>query len=137
MSRLRRTDFSRLAQPNVITHDRSAARLEELSMDHIAKLDEIITVTLVPLAQRTDTEGRFPREVIAALGQAGLLGLVSATGVGGMGLGLREASELVARVAQTCPSTAMVVCMHYCATVVLEQFGNDVVRKAVAQGRHL
>ncbi len=106
-------------------------------MNHIALLDEIITSTLAPLAQKTDAEGRFPREVITALGQSGLSGLVSATIVGGQGKGLREASEVVSRIAQTCPSTAMVVCMHYCATSVLEQFGPDEVRKAVAQGNHL
>lgn len=106
-------------------------------MNHISLLDEIINSTLVPLAQKTDTEGRFPREVITVLGQSGLLGLVSATSIGGQGKGLREASEVVSRIAQTCPSTAMVVCMHYCATSVLEQFGPDEVRMAVAQGKHL
>jgi alkylation response protein AidB-like acyl-CoA dehydrogenase len=106
-------------------------------MHHIALLDELITSTLAPLAQRTDTEARFPREVITALSQSGLLGLVSAISIGGQGKGLREASEVVSRIAQTCPSTAMVLCMHYCAAVVLEQFGQDEVRKAVAQGKHL
>jgi alkylation response protein AidB-like acyl-CoA dehydrogenase len=106
-------------------------------VNHIAVLDGIVTSTLAPLAQRTDSEGRFPREAITALGRAELLGLVSATDVGGQGKGLREASEVVARIAQTCPSTAMVVCMHYCATAVLEQFGQNAVRKAVAQGKHL
>lgn len=106
-------------------------------MNHLAALDELINGTLTPLAQRTDTEARFPREMIIALGKAGLLGLTSATSVGGMGLGLREASEVVTRVAQACPSTAMVVCMHFCATAVLEQFGSEQIRKEVAQGRHL
>jgi alkylation response protein AidB-like acyl-CoA dehydrogenase len=106
-------------------------------MNHIAVLDEIIAATLVPLAQRTDAEGRFPREAMDALGRAGLLGLVSAASVGGQGKGLDEASAVVARIAQTCPSTAMVLCMHYCATVVLEKFGSDALRQAIAQGRHL
>jgi len=30
-----------------------------------------------------------------------------------------------------------VVCMHYCATAVLEQFGAETVRRSVAQGKHL
>ncbi|AMM26607.1 acyl-CoA dehydrogenase [Variovorax sp. PAMC 28711] len=96
-----------------------------------------MTDTLAPLAQRTDTEGRFPREVIQALGDAGLLGLVSATSVGGMGHGLAEAAQVVSGIAQSCPSTAMVVCMHYCATAVLEQSGSEAVRTAIASGRHL
>lgn len=106
-------------------------------MNPLAALDEVIQHTLAPLAPRTDSEARFPREVISALGDAGLLGLVSAAEVGGHGKGLREASEVVSRIAQTCPSTAMVVCMHYVATQVLEQFAARTVREAVAQGRHL
>jgi alkylation response protein AidB-like acyl-CoA dehydrogenase len=89
------------------------------------------------MAVQTDAERRFPREAISALGEAGLLGLVSSTEVGGSGKGLREASDVVSRIAQACPSTAMVVCMHYCATGVIEQMGPAETRKAIAQGRHL
>lgn len=103
----------------------------------LASLEAIVTQTLEPLALRTDREGRFPREVITALGQAGLLGLVSATAVGGAGQGLNEAVQVVGRIAQVCPSTAMVVCMHYCATAVIEQFGAEALRREVAAGRHL
>ncbi|MGJ7544571.1 acyl-CoA dehydrogenase family protein [Variovorax sp. LT1R16] len=106
-------------------------------MHHLDLLAPVLTDTLAPLAQRTDTEARFPREVVRALGDVGLLGLVSSTSVGGMGLGLAEAAQIVSRIAQTCPSTAMVVCMHYCATAVIEQFGGAPVREAIAQGKHL
>ncbi|WP_454907442.1 acyl-CoA dehydrogenase family protein [Variovorax gossypii] len=106
-------------------------------MNPLEVLAGIETQTLQPSAQRTDSEGRFPRETIQAMGQAGLLGLVSATSVGGQGLGLKEAAQVVSRIAQTCPSTAMVVCMHYCATAVLEQFGPEPVRRAIAEGKHL
>lgn len=106
-------------------------------MNPLAALETIATDILAPLALRTDTEARFPREVIDAMGQAGLLGLVSAAPMGGLGLGLREAAQVVSRIAQECPSTAMIVCMHYCATSVLEQAGSEPVRKAIAAGRHL
>ncbi|MCW5653610.1 acyl-CoA dehydrogenase family protein [Hydrogenophaga sp.] len=106
-------------------------------MNTLDALQPIITDTLEPLALRTDAEARFPREMISALGQAGLLGLVSAVSVGGQGKGLREAVDVVSRIAQTCPSTAMVVCMHYCATAVIEAFGAEPVRRAIAQGQHL
>ncbi len=46
-------------------------------MRHLDVLAPILADTLAPLAQPTDTEGRFPREVIQALGEAGLLGLVA------------------------------------------------------------
>ncbi|RUR70669.1 acyl-CoA dehydrogenase [Variovorax guangxiensis] len=106
-------------------------------MNPLDVLAGIETQTLKPLAQRTDAEARFPRETISALGEAGLLGLVSAASVGGQGLGLKEAAQVVSRIAQTCPSTAMIVCMHYCATAVLEQFGPEETRRAIAKGTHL
>jgi alkylation response protein AidB-like acyl-CoA dehydrogenase len=106
-------------------------------MNPLDVLAGIETETLQPLATRTDSEGRFPRETIQALGKAGLLGLVSAASVGGQGLGLKEATQVVSRIAQTCPSTAMVVCMHYCATAVLEQSGPEATRRAIAEGKHL
>lgn len=106
-------------------------------MDPIDTLARIVTDTVEPLALRTDREGRFPRETITALGEAGLLGLVSAPSVGGLGLGLKEASQVVSRLAQACPSTAMIVCMHYCAVAVIESAGQPAVREAIARGRHL
>lgn len=100
-------------------------------------LERIATEVLEPLALRTDTEARFPREVITAMGEAGLLGLVSASAMGGAGGGLAEAAQVVRRLAQSCPSTAMVVCMHYIAAAVIEAFGSEPMRRAVAAGRHL
>jgi alkylation response protein AidB-like acyl-CoA dehydrogenase len=100
-------------------------------------LATIVSQVVEPLALRTDTEGRFPREAINELARTGLLGLVSATAVGGQGQGLREAAQVVSTLAQTCPSTAMVVCMHYCATQVIEQFGDEGLRREIAAGRHL
>lgn len=106
-------------------------------MSFLQTLEPIITQQLDALAPETDKEGNFPRPVIDALAKAGLLGLISSKDVGGMGLGLAEASAVVSRLAQSCPSTAMVVCMHYCGTAVLEQFGDKTVRTEIAAGRHL
>ena len=100
-------------------------------------LEEIITQVVEPAAADVDATGTFPRASVTALGQAGLLGLVGATDVGGMGLGMAEASQVVRRLASACGSTAMVVCMHYCATAVVEAEGPDDVRRAIAAGDHL
>ena len=81
--------------------------------------------------------GTFPRHTLEAMKSAGLLGLVSATEVGGSGDGLAEASVVVERLARECGSTAMVVCMHYCAAAVIEKHGSQEIRKAVAAGSHL
>ncbi|MEO8121666.1 MAG: acyl-CoA dehydrogenase family protein, partial [Rhodoferax sp.] len=106
-------------------------------MTYLQKLTDIVNDTIAPAAQATDRDGVFPRAAIKALGEAGLLGLVSATAVGGLGRGLAEAAGVVERIAKACPSTAMVVTMHYCGTTVLEKFGNETTRKAIAEGRHL
>jgi alkylation response protein AidB-like acyl-CoA dehydrogenase len=88
-------------------------------------------------AVAVDAEGRFPRRSIDALAEAGLLGLVSASEIGGRGAGLREAATVVERLARGCASTAMVTLMHYCATAVIEAHGAEEVRRGVAAGRHL
>jgi alkylation response protein AidB-like acyl-CoA dehydrogenase len=69
--------------------------------------------------------------------ESGLLGLVSAKAVGGAGLGLAEAAHIVERLARECGSTAMVVCMHYCAVATIEAYGPEPVRRAIAAGQHL
>lgn len=106
-------------------------------MTYLQQLDTIVAATIAPAAQATDAGAVFPRAAIDALGQAGLLGLISATDVGGMGLGLAEAAQVVERIAKACPSTAMVVCMHYSGATVLEKFGSENVRRDIAAGRHL
>jgi alkylation response protein AidB-like acyl-CoA dehydrogenase len=75
------------------------------------KVLETIAATAAQHAADVD-RGSFPTETLRAMGDAGLLGLVSATEVGGKGLGLPAASQAVERIARECASTAMVVCMH-------------------------
>lgn len=100
------------------------------------KLIESIAATAATHAANVD-RGAFPAQAIEALGQAGLLGLVSASEVGGKGLGLPAAAYVVERLARECGSTAMVACMHYCAVAVIEQHGPIETRKAIAAGKHL
>ncbi len=107
------------------------------TMTPTERIDDIARNTIAPSALRTDSEGRFPREAIDALAEAGLLGLVSAEAVGGAGAGLPEAVGVVRRIAQDCPSTAMIVCMHYSAAAVIEAQGSEAVRREVAAGRRL
>ena len=71
------------------------------------------------------------------MGKAGLVGLVKRKEVGGLGRWHRAAARVVRRIARECASTAMVVCMHYCAAAVIEGFGPREAREAVAQGEHL
>jgi alkylation response protein AidB-like acyl-CoA dehydrogenase len=106
-------------------------------MTYLAKLDTIIRDVIEPAAIDIDRNANFPRAAISALGDAGLLGLTSAIEVGGLGRGLTEAAKVVERIAQACPSTAMVVTMHFGATAVIEKFGAEPLRREIAAGRHL
>lgn len=105
--------------------------------DYRDALASVIDDTIDPMAMDIDRTGTFPRAAIEELGRAGLLGLVSAQEAGGMGLGLRAATDIVGAIAGHCASTAMVVCMHYAAAVVIEAHGPLGVRQAVASGRAL
>ncbi|MHB1533327.1 MAG: acyl-CoA dehydrogenase family protein [Acidimicrobiales bacterium] len=105
--------------------------------NHLDALERVVADVVEPAARRVDEQGEFPTAGIDALGAAGLLGLTVATEMGGGGAGLKEAAEVVARLAEVCGSTAMVVLMHYVAVAVIEAAGPPDVRRAVAEGRHL
>lgn len=100
-------------------------------------LEEIIVNVVDPAAADVDENGTFPHEAMRALGKAGLLGLLSSTEVGGRGGWLGEAAQIIRRLAASCGSTASVLAMHYCAAVVIEQLGDDDIRRAVGAGQHL
>lgn len=103
----------------------------------LATADQVANDVISVYAPAVDAEARFPAESIAALREAGLLGLLSATDVGGMGLGFGDAARVIERVARACASTAMVLTMHYAGTAVIERCGPDAVRHEIAAGRYL
>jgi alkylation response protein AidB-like acyl-CoA dehydrogenase len=105
--------------------------------DHLARLQSVLDDVIAANAVRTDAEGRYPTENIDAIKGAGLLGLISAPEVGGLGGGPRAATDVVRAIAGHCPSTAMIVCMHYSAAAVLEQYGSNEVRREIAANRHV
>ncbi|MCV2460965.1 acyl-CoA/acyl-ACP dehydrogenase [Streptomyces sp. ICN988] len=100
-------------------------------------LEKVLREVVAPLADEVDRTGRFPREGVGALSEAGLLGLLSSRDSGGLGGGLRDAAGVVEQLAGVCGSTAMVLLMHYAAVTVINQHGPKDVRRAVAEGQHL
>jgi alkylation response protein AidB-like acyl-CoA dehydrogenase len=104
---------------------------------YLETLEAIAVDVIRQQAVEVDQSGSFPRAAVDALSKGGLLGLISATDVGGSGQGLRAAVMAVERVARECGSTAMVLCMHYAATAVIEAHGPRAVREEIAAGRHL
>jgi len=103
----------------------------------LESVERISEEVIAPAAAELDALGAFPRAAVTALGRAGLLGLISAEEVGGLGEGHRAATRVVERIARECASTAMVVCMHYCGAAVIEAFGPRDAREAVARGAHV
>ncbi|MGH9124189.1 MAG: acyl-CoA dehydrogenase family protein [Acidimicrobiales bacterium] len=100
-------------------------------------LTRVIAEVVAPNATEVDRAGRFPAEGVRALADAGILGLTISESVGGGGGGLRQAADVVRTLASACGSTAMVVLMHYAAAGVIDRYGPEAVRKAIAGGGHL
>jgi len=100
-------------------------------------LEEIASTIVAREAANVDRSGEFPQKSIQALREAGLLGLLCAREMGGSGGGPNEAVRVVERLARECGSTAMVVCMHYAASWVVERFGPAELRRENAAGEHL
>ncbi|MGH3824166.1 MAG: acyl-CoA dehydrogenase family protein [Pseudonocardiaceae bacterium] len=100
-------------------------------------LSALIERTVGPQAAEIDRSGAFPQEAVQALGDAGILGLISAHQVGGGGEPLAAAAHVIEALATRCASTAMVVLMHYAAVPIIEAHGPQQVRRAIARGDHL
>src|SRR5262249_62377291 len=88
-------------------------------------------------AAEIDRTGAFPGGAVRALGDTGLLGLISAPQVGGGGEPLAAAAYVVEALAARCASTALVVLMHYAAVPVIEAHGPQDIRREIARGDHL
>jgi alkylation response protein AidB-like acyl-CoA dehydrogenase len=109
-------------------------RIEMLGLGAVR---DVIEATVRPAAEHVDATGEFPHASIDALAEAGLMGLPLAESVGGGGGGLAEAATVVRALSGACGSTAMVVLMHYAASALIDRYGPDDARKAIASGDHL
>lgn len=109
----------------------------------VSKAREIAGGVLAPAAGQNDSAGRFSTEAVQALGEAGLLGLLLPSEVGGAGLGPRAFADVTATLAEADASVAMVYVMHILgaatiatarpsATEAVAPMLND-----IAAGRHL
>lgn len=112
-------------------------KLDETGEEMLAVADRLAGGVIRSNAAETDRQARFPRQNLDAMRAAGLLGLVSAREVGGRGQGLRAAAAVCERIARECPSTAMIIKMHYCGTAVVEAHADESLRRAIAAGERL
>lgn len=119
----------------------SAAEMREFMQQAVATAEKIAREVLAVHAGEVDHEGRWPTESMAALGEAGLLGLTLPEQFGGLGAGPRVTTAVVGNLAEQCASTAMIFMMHLCATQVIAQAEvfplREQVLPAIAAGKHL
>ena len=92
-------------------------------------------------AEAEDAQARWPAEAMAALAQAGLLGLHVPEAQGGHGEGLSALVAVAETLAAESASTAMCFAMHCVGTAVIAAKATDWQKQAylepIAQGRHV
>ncbi|MGY1734245.1 acyl-CoA dehydrogenase family protein [Geodermatophilus sp. SYSU D01045] len=91
--------------------------------DLIALTREIADAELAPKAAAYEREERFPREVFALLGEAGLLGLPFGEDVGGGGQPYAVYLQVVEELAMRWASVALGVSVHTLACGPVDRFG--------------
>jgi len=114
-------------------------RLTEEQQRIVREAAAVADTSVAPHAARVDSEGAFPRESIAALGAAGLLGVTVPPAFGGSGQGFRTMAAVLDETAQRCASTAMVYLMHLCGVACYAAASGKAgpyLQKA-ARGEHL
>lgn len=111
------------------------------TQDLLAENEKLAKELLSANADEVDRARRFPRQNIDALGHSGLLGLIVPLEYGGAGAGIPAMAQVLECMGQACPSTAMVVLMHYCGTAVLVAQGTPESKRSllppIAHGEHL
>src|SRR6202049_1295571 len=124
--------------------DRSSAKMSRVAMNHESAVSNArgsAARILAPAARQNDKEARFSSEAVAALGPAGLLGIMLPTEVGGSALGPRTFAAVIATLAEADASAAMVYLMHVSATATIAAArpGAAVAQtlKDISAGKHL
>ena len=104
----------------------AATRAADLSdLDDLRALGRRLAVDhLAPYAAEVDRLGRFPREGIDALREAGLLGAMVPRELGGLGHDTEQAAVVVRELSRACASTAMVLAMHHIQVAMLVRHGH-------------
>ena len=116
-------------------------RLDPEATRALATATRLGAEVLARWAPEVDAAGRFPRESVDAIAQAGLGGLTVPAALGGQGLGMRAFAGVVEELAGACGSTAMIHVMHVAATQAIlsgaQLSDHDALLRDISAGRHL
>lgn len=100
----------------------------------ISAVTELVKTGLAPLTAAIDQEGRFPREFLHKLGEAGGFAAAVPTEAGGLGLGLAAQIDVTTAVGRECGSTAFLVwCQSTCAHYLRHAPNADVRTRYLAE----
>ena len=97
--------------------------------DLIALTRDLADAELAPQAAQYEREERFPREIFATLGEAGLLGLPFGEDVGGGGQPYAVYLQVVEELAARWASVALGVSVHTLSCNPIARFGTDAQRR--------
>lgn len=115
--------------------------LKEAEDAALTKTKALATGVIAQSAAAVDDAGRFPTENIAALREAGLLGIGVAQEFGGPGASMRTFAAVAEEIATACPSTAMIFIMHVTATQAIASSAKlekkESILRDIAAGKHL
>ena len=96
---------------------------------------------VAPGAAKRDREGRFPEDVIAKMGELGLLGMMVPAEYGGSDVGAVAYVLAVMEIARGCGSTAVTMSVTNLSCEPLTQFGNEDQKQRLlsplASGKHI
>jgi alkylation response protein AidB-like acyl-CoA dehydrogenase len=79
----------------------------------------LLAVRFAERAASLDRDASFPFENFDDLSQAGLLALTVPSALGGIGAGARDTAKILGIFGKACPSTALVLSMHYIQHLVM------------------
>ncbi len=80
---------------------------------------------LAPKAAAWDAEAHFAKDVLAAAGELGFMGMYTPERSGGLGMGRLDASLIVEELAKGCTTTAAFLTIHNMATSMIGKYGSD------------
>src|SRR5262249_30127502 len=84
---------------------------------------------MLPEARRWDEEQIFPVEALRAAAALGFAGIYVREDVGGTGLKRLDAALIFEELGAACPSTAAYISIHNMASWMIDQFGDDDLRR--------
>ena len=80
---------------------------------------------ITPQMQVMEETGEFPMELLPPMAQMGILGVITPTEYGGVGLGYVARTIVLEEMGRICAAIPMSIQVHHMACAVINDFGTD------------